>query len=173
MVACCAWRRVKNEHRGAHTSAHVRTQKRKIMLDITYTCTHNIIIVTYTLTHIGGNDMIHTLLVTMMTAAAIASAQPNANVDLLTYYTPDGGRVYVTSTDNATHDDDRIIGLDETAELYIMYDCNSSNYTLYSMEADGIHEIWMYGFNTVTVADDIAADWQVWDFPTIHNTYQN
>ena len=117
--------------------------------------------------------MIHTMLIGMMTAAAIASATPNANVDLLTYYTPYGGHVYVTSTDASTHDDDHIIGMDEAAEIYITFDCNSSNYTLYSMEADGIHEIWFYGYGTVNATDDIAADWQVWDFPNIHNTYQN
>lgn len=111
--------------------------------------------------------MIHTLLVTMMTAAAIASAQPATNVDLLTYYTPYGGKVFITSTDSTTHDDDKIIGMDEAAEIYITFECNSSNYTLYSMEIDGIHEIWMYGFNTVDAADDIAADWQYWSYPSV------
>lgn len=117
--------------------------------------------------------MIHTFFLEITLAAAIASATPHTNVDLHTYFTPTGGKVYVTSTDSATHDDDKIIGLDEAAEIYITFECNSDFYTLYSMESDGIHEIWMTGRKTVTVADDFAADWQVWDFPTIHNTYQN
>lgn len=118
--------------------------------------------------------MIHKLLVGITLAAALTSATPNTNLDqaFKTYYTPNGGKVYITSTDASTHDDDIIIGCDEAAEVYITFESNSDFYTLYSLEADGIHEIWMTGRNTTTIADDFAADWQTWDFPTIHNTIQ-
>lgn len=108
--------------------------------------------------------MIKSLLVAMMIATAATPATP---AEVYTAYTPYGGRVQIVSTDATTHDDDRILTMDDGAEIYISMECNNTNYTLYTIAPDGIHEMWFYGWNTETWADDIAADWQVWPFPSI------
>lgn len=107
--------------------------------------------------------MIKSLLIAMM----IGAASMPAGADVYTAYTPYGGAVQIMSTDATTHDDDRIITMDDGAEIYISMERNNGAYTLYTIEPNGIHEIWMYGYNTATWSDDIAADWQVWPFPSI------
>lgn len=109
---------------------------------------------------------------TLILTAATATAQPQATPTIYTAFTPNGAAVTMVSTDPTTHDDDRIITMDESAEIYIGFERNNRDYTIYTLEADGIHEIWMYGGGTSTWSDDFAADWQTWDFPTIHNTIQ-
>lgn len=113
--------------------------------------------------------MIKTLLITMAMAATV-NAQPAPQI--VTAYTPDGAQVQLISTDPSTHDDDKILTMDDSAEIYISMERGNGAYTLYTLQADGIHEIWFYGYGTETWTDDIAADWQVWDFPTIDNTIQ-
>lgn len=103
--------------------------------------------------------MIKALLISMMITTAVAP-------QVKTYYTPYGGQVTVLDTDSTTHDDDRIITMTEGAEIYISMEQGNGFYTLYSMEADGIHEIWFQGCGTIAWDDDFAADWQVWDYPT-------
>lgn len=110
--------------------------------------------------------MIKELLITMMLTTAAAPA----SID--TYYTPYGGQVQIMSTDATTHDDDRIITMDDSAEIYISMECKNGAYTLYTIAADGIHEIWFYGYGTETWYDDIAADWQTWTFPAKGRIYQ-
>ena len=73
----------------------------------------------------------------------------------------------MASTDAMTHDDDVIITMDDSAEIYINFEQHNGAYTLYTIDADGVHEIWMYGYGTPAWSDDIAADWQVWPFPSV------
>lgn len=111
--------------------------------------------------------MFKSLLVALTIATAATPATSAQHVDIYTAYTPYGGRVIMASTDATTHDDDAIITMDDGAEIYISMECNNANYTLYAIDADGVHEIWMYGYGTPAWSDDIAADWQVWPYPSI------
>lgn len=108
--------------------------------------------------------MIKVTLATLTLAATLAA--PAADVQIYTAYTPTGAPVIMTSTDPSTHDDDRVLTMDESAELYI-WEQGHDAYTLYTIEGAGITELWMYGYGTPTAADDIAADWQTWPFPSV------
>lgn len=109
--------------------------------------------------------MIRTALATLALVTAVT--QPQAGTQYYTAYAPNGAPVIMASTDPRTHDDDRVITLDESAELYI-WEQGHGAYTLYTIEGAGITELMMYGWGTYTLEDDIAADWQTWSFPSVH-----
>lgn len=111
--------------------------------------------------------MIRTLALTATLTAALTAAQPQAQVPAYyVAYTPNGAQVIMESTDPGTHDDDRILTMEEGAELYI-WEQGHGAYTLYTIEGAGITELWMYGYGTFTAGDDICADWQTWPFPSV------
>ena len=115
--------------------------------------------------------MINTLLA-VTAAATIAAAQPQTTVTTYTAYTPSGAAVTMISTDPSRYDDDKILYMDEGAEIYICMECANDAYTLYTIDRNGIVEMWGYGKGTYGINDDIIADWQHWDYPNIHNTVQ-
>lgn len=103
---------------------------------------------------------------TLIALALTTVTTPAAGVERYTAYTPDGAPVIMESTDPSRHDDDVIVTMDESAELYIWQQGHGA-YTLYTIESAGVIELWMYGYGTYTAADDICADWQTWPFPSV------
>ena len=96
---------------------------------------------------------------TIILSAVTATTQPQgAQPSIYTAYTPDGAEVTMVSTDASTHDDDRILTADESAEIYISMERHNGAYTLYTIENGIITELMMYGWDTTTWADDIVAD---------------
>lgn len=109
--------------------------------------------------------MIRTALITAAMLTAVTT--PAAGVERYTAYTPDGAAVIMESVDPTTHDDDRVVTMEEGAELYISFERLNGAYTLYTISPAGVEELWMYGYGSADWADDIAADWQVWPYPSI------
>lgn len=108
--------------------------------------------------------MIRTALATLAVMQAVTGAQVPTTY---TAYTPDGAQVVMVSTDSSRYDDDKVLYMEEAAELYICMEQAGQGYTLYTLCPEGVVELWGYGYGTYTVADDVVADWQVWTFPSV------
>lgn len=109
--------------------------------------------------------MIKATLATLAVMAAVTG--PQAQPQTYTAYTPDGAQVVMVSTDPTTYEDDKILTMEEGAEIYICMEQAGQAYTLYTIGPEGVVELWGYGWGTYSVADDIIADWQTWSYPSV------
>lgn len=110
--------------------------------------------------------MIRTALAGLALLQAVAGAQAPTTY---TAYTPDGAQVVIVSVDDSRYDDDKVLYMEEGAEIYICMEQAGQNYTLYTIAPEGVVELWGYGYGTYSTADDIVADWQVWSYPSVAN----
>lgn len=106
--------------------------------------------------------MIRTIALTAALTVTLTATGAQAQPQTYTAYTPDGAQVVMVSVDPGRYDDDKVLQAPAEALEYMRGD-----YTLYTICPEGVVELWGYGYGTPSTADDIVADWQVWEFPSV------
>lgn len=109
------------------------------------------------------------LLALLLAAVTNTAAGPAAPVhETVTAYTAAGNAVVLDVTDRRDPDCYSIIAAAPAAVDEIAAASNEA-YTLWTIGPGGVYELWAYGFETDDISDDIIADFQTWDFPSVRS----